>query len=215
MLTELNAIEARVLGALVEKSLTTREQYPLTFNSLLNACNQKSSREPVMTLDVDAMGKAVQSLVEKGLLERQQIPGERVPKFRHNIGRLLDTDDAKITGVITVLLLRGPQTPGEVKTRTDRLCEFAGTAEADALLQELAGRAENPLVARLPRQHGQKEQRYYHLFSGAAAPAAAAEPAAAAVVPGDRLHQLEQRVETLEVLVKKLVERLPKPEEPV
>lgn len=215
MLIELNAIEARVLGSLVEKSLTTREQYPLTFNSLLNACNQKSSRDPVMTLDTDAMGKAVQSLVEKGLLERQQIPGERVPKFRHNMNKLLNTDDAKITGVITVLLLRGPQTPGEIKGRTDRLCEFTGTAEVDALLQELAGRAEDPLVARLPRQPGQKEQRYYHLFSGAAAPAAAsAEPAAAAAVPGDRLHQLEQRVETLEVLVKNLVERLPKPEQP-
>jgi len=211
MLIELNAVEARVLGSLVEKSLTVREQYPLTFNSLLNACNQKSSREPVMNLDTDAMGKAVQSLLEKGLLERQQIPGERVPKFRHNIHQLLNSDDAKIVGVITVLLLRGPQTPGEIKTRTERLCEFASTAEADGLLQELAGRAENPLVARLPRQPGQKEQRYYHLFSGAAAPAAAAEPAAAAAIPGDRLHQLEQRVETLEVLVKKLVERLPKP----
>jgi hypothetical protein len=207
---ELNAVEARVLGSLVEKSLTVREQYPLTFNSLLNACNQKSSRDPVMTLDLDTMGKAVQSLVEKGLLERQQVPGERVPKFRHHIHQLLETDDAKIIGVITVLLLRGPQTPGEIKTRTDRLCEFASTAEADALLQELAGRVENPLVARLPRQPGQKEQRYYHLFSGAAAPA----PSAAPAVPGDRLHQLEQRVETLEVLVKALTARLPKPEQP-
>jgi uncharacterized protein YceH (UPF0502 family) len=211
MLMELNPIEARVLGSLVEKSLTTREQYPLTFNSLLNACNQKSSREPVMTLDTDTMGKAVQSLLEKGLLERQQIPGERVPKFRHNIRQLLNTDDVKIIGVITVLLLRGPQTPGEIKNRTDRLCEFASTAEADGLLQELAGRAENPLVARLPRQPGQKEQRYYHLFSGAAAPAATPAEAVTVVVPGDRLHQLEQRVETLEVLVKNLVERLPKP----
>jgi len=214
MLTELNPIEARVLGSLVEKSLTVREQYPLTFNSLLNACNQKSSREPVMSLDTDAMGKAVQSLIEKGLLERQQVPGERVPKFRHNIHNLLNTDDAKIIGVMTVLLLRGPQTPGEIKTRTDRLCEFTGTAEVDGLLQELAGRAENPLVARLPRQHGQKEQRYYHLFSGAAAPAAACAEPAAAAVPGDRLHQLEQRVETLEVLVKALTERLPKPGQP-
>lgn len=214
MLMELTAVEARVLGSLVEKSLTVREQYPLTFNSLLNACNQKSSREPVMSLDTDTMGKAVQSLLEKGLLERQQIPGERVPKFRHNIHQLLNTDDAKIIGVITVLLLRGPQTPGEIKTRTDRLCEFAGTAEVDGLLQELAGRAGNPLVARLPRQHGQKEQRYYHLFSGAAAPAASAEPAPAAAVPGDRLHELERRVETLEVLVKALTERLPKPEQP-
>jgi hypothetical protein len=137
-----------------------------------------------------------------------------VPKFRHDIYKLLNGADPKLIGVVTVLLLRGPQTPGEIKTRTDRLCEFTGTAEADALLQELAGRAGEPLVARLPRQPGQKEQRYYHLFSGAAAPVAAPAQAAAVIVPGDRLHQLEQRVETLEVLVKNLAERLPKPEQP-
>ena len=216
MLMELNAVEARVLGSLVEKSLTTPEQYPLTFNSLLNACNQKSSRDPVMTLDTDPMGKAVQSLIVKGLLERQQIPGERVPKFRHNMHQLLNTNDAKIIGAMTVLLLRGPQTPGEIKNRTDRLCEFTGTAEVDGLLQELAGRAENPLAARLPRQPGQKEVRYYHLFSGIAAPAmVSADSAAVAAVAGDRLHQLEQRVETLEVLVKAITERLPKPEQPI
>ncbi len=210
MLTELNSVEARVLGSLVEKSLTTREQYPLTFNALLNACNQKTSREPVMNLDTDAMGRAVQTLIEKGLIERLQAPGDRVPKFRHNIDRLLNSADPKLIGVITVLLLRGPQTPGEIKGRTDRLCEFSGTAEVEGLLQELCARAEDPLVARLARQAGQKEARYQHLFSGAVRSAPDEAPAAAPV-PSDRLAQLEKRVEALEAFVKAYEESLPKP----
>lgn len=212
MITELSLLEARVLGSLVEKSLTTREQYPLTFNALLNACNQKTSREPVMNLDTDAMGKAVQSLIEKGLIERLQAPGDRVPKFRHNMDRLLNSADPKLIGVMTVLLLRGPQTPGEIKGRTDRLCEFAGTAEVEGLLQSLCARAEDPLAARLPRQAGQKEARYQHLFSGAAP--SAPEEVKAAVIAGapDRLALLEKRVEALEALVKIHEERLSKPE---
>jgi len=207
MLTELTPVEARVLGSLVEKSLTTREQYPLTFNALLNACNQKTSREPVMELDTDAMGKAVQTLIDKNLAERVQAPGDRVPKFRHNIVNLVNSGDAKITGIITVLLLRGPQTPGEIKGRTDRLCEFTGTAEVEGLMQELCARPENAFVARQPRQPGQKESRYYHLFSGAA-PAAqaasAAQTASPAPAPGqpDRLALLEKRVEALEAIIK-------------
>lgn len=205
MLTELDAVEARVLGSLAEKSITTREQYPLTFNSLLNACNQKTSRDPVTSLDADAMGKAVQSLIEKGLVERQQVPGERVPKFRHDIGKLLGSDDPKLIGVMTVLLLRGPQTPGEIKTRTERLCEFSGTAEVEGLLQELCGRAADPLAARLPRQPGQKEVRYFHLFSGAVV-AAPEQATAAAPAPGapDRLEALEKRIAQLEAKVKEL-----------
>ena len=210
MLTELNPFEARALGSLVEKSLTIREQYPLTFNSLLNACNQKSSRDPVMDLDTDTLGRAVQALIEKGLIERQQAPGERVPKLRHNIHKLLNTDDPRIIGTITVLLLRGPQTPGEIKGRTERLCEFTGTAEAEGLLQELCSRAGDPLVARLPRQAGQKEARYYHLFSGPVSPAG---PAAAAAVTeeGERLALLEKRVAELEAVVRAHEERFSKP----
>ncbi|HNW43398.1 MAG TPA: YceH family protein [Elusimicrobiales bacterium] len=201
MIIELNPVEARVLGSLVEKSLTTREQYPLTFNALLNACNQKTSRDPVMELDTDAMGRAVQTLIDKNLAERVQAPGDRVPKFRHYISNLINSDDAKLTGIITVLLLRGPQTPGEIKGRTDRLCEFTGTAEVEGLLQELCARAEGAFVARQPRQPGQKEVRYYHLFSGAAP---AAQPAAAAPADGqpDRLALLEKRVEALEAILK-------------
>lgn len=209
MLTQLDAVEARVLGSLVEKSLTTREQYPLTFNALLNACNQKSSREPVMNLDTDTLGRAVQSLVEKKLVERVQAPGDRVPKFRHDIHKLVNSDDPRLIGAVTVLLLRGPQTPGEIKGRTERLCEFSGTAEVEALMQELSSRAEDPLTARLPRQPGQKESRYYHLFSGAAQPPAAAQPAQAPAAPAqpDRLAELERRVAELEAAVKELSSR--------
>lgn len=212
-LMELSPVEARVLGALVEKSLTTREQYPLTFNALLNACNQKTSREPVMSLDTEAMGRAVQSLIDKTLADRLQAPGDRVPKFRHNIDRLLNSADPRLIGVITVLLLRGPQTPGEIKGRTDRLCEFTGTAEVEGLLQELCARAPDPIVARLPRQAGQKEARYQQLFSGAA-PSAPAETAAMVMLPAaaDRLSLLEKRVEALEALVKTHEERFPKTE---
>jgi uncharacterized protein YceH (UPF0502 family) len=201
MITELNAIEARVLGSLVEKSLTTREQYPLTFNALLNACNQKTSRDPVMSLDADSMGKAVQSLVGKGFVERLQVPGSRVPKFRHDIGKLLNSDEPKLTAVITMLFLRGPQTPGEIKGRSERLCEFSSTAEVDGLLQELSSRAENPFVSRLPRQAGQKEARYRELFTGAEA---AVQDGAAPAPAMDRLSLLEQRVAALEDALKAL-----------
>jgi len=213
MLTELNHIEARVLGSLVEKSLTTREQYPLTFNALLNACNQKTSREPVMTLDLDTMGKAVQTLIEKGLVDRLQGPVDRVPKFRHNIANLLNSADPKLIGVVTVLLLRGPQTPGEIKGRTDRLCEFVSTAEVEGILQELCARSQDPLVARLPRQPGQKETRYQHLFSGA--PSAETEkPFKPMHEPAhDRISQLDKRIETLETIVRNIEERLAKNEE--
>ena len=211
MITELDVVEARVLGSLVEKSLTTREQYPLTFNALLNACNQKTSREPVMTLDTETMGRAVKTLIEKRLVERLQGPGDRVPQFRHDIYKLLNGTDPKLVGVITVLLLRGPQTPGEIKGRTDRLCEFSGTAEVEGLLQQLCAATPDPFVARLPRQAGQKEARFRHLFSGGALEEPF-QPAAGAPESPDRLAQLEKRVEILEALVKTHEERLAKPE---
>ncbi|HOW88795.1 MAG TPA: YceH family protein [Elusimicrobiales bacterium] len=195
MLTELDPAEARALGSLVEKSLTTREQYPLTFNALLNACNQKTSRDPVMELDAETLGRALTGLIEKGLAERLQVPGDRVPKFRHDIGRLLGSDDPKVVGTMTVLLLRGPQTPGELKARTERLCSFSGTAEVETLLQGLCDRREDPPVARLPRQAGQKESRYRQLYSGAADVPLPAGPASA---PEDRLAMLEKRVSALE-----------------
>ncbi|MBI4368625.1 MAG: YceH family protein [Elusimicrobia bacterium] len=204
MLIELNPIEARLLGSLVEKSLTTPGLYPLTFNSLINACNQKTNRDPVMSLDADTAGKGIQTLIEKGLAERLQLPGDRVPKFKHHIEKLLNGADSKLIGTICVLLLRGPQTPGGIKTRTDRLCTFTGTAEVEGLLQKLCARSEDPLVARLPRQPGQKETRYQHLLGGPIAHAPA-EPFPKIVPPSaDRLSNLETRVGALEAFVKTL-----------
>jgi uncharacterized protein YceH (UPF0502 family) len=208
MLIELNEIEARVLGALVEKSLTTPEAYPLTLNSLVTACNQKTSRDPVMSLEEAAVAQGLHSLIERSLAGRIHEPGSRVPKFMHHAEILLDGADAKAIATICVLLLRGPQTSGEIKTRTDRLCEFAGSAEVESLLQDMSLRAE-PWVAKLPRQAGQKESRYRQLFSGPPAPASAAAaaapaPAAKAAPAPDRLGELEKRVEALEAAVKRL-----------
>ncbi|MFI5360350.1 MAG: YceH family protein [Elusimicrobiota bacterium] len=222
MRIKLNGVEARLLGALIEKSLTTPEQYPLTYNSLLLACNQKTSRDPVMNLTEETAGPSLHALIERGLIERLHEPGSRVPKFCHGLETFLPGADAKTIGVACVLLLRGAQTPGELKTRTDRLCEFASTAEVESLLSDLAARPE-PLVAKLPRQPGQKESRYRHLFSdeaGAAAPAsptmpanpAAAAPAAPAAP--DRVAGLEKRVAELEARCRALEERLTPAKEP-
>ncbi|MDD5303496.1 MAG: YceH family protein [Elusimicrobia bacterium] len=212
MITELNEIEARVLGALIEKSLTTPESYPLSLNSLVLACNQKTSRDPVMSLEEPVVAQGLHSLIERSLAGRIHEPGSRVPKFMHHAEILLDGADAKTIATMCVLLLRGPQTAGEIKTRTDRLCEFASSAEVEALLQDMSLRAE-PWVAKLPRQPGQKESRYRQLFTGAAAaaPAAAAMPAAVVAAPAaaappavDRVAELEKRVAALEDAVKRL-----------
>jgi len=210
MIVELSDVQARVLGSLVEKSLTTPDQYPLSMNSLVLACNQKTSREPVMNLDEAAVGAALHFLLEKSLAGRLHEAGSRVPKFMHHIEMLLSGADEKIIAVICVLLLRGPQTAGELKTRTDRMSQFTGSAEVESLLQDLSNRPE-PWVAKLPRSAGQKETRYRHLFSAApepGAPAAGVAPARAAVAPvpsaDDRLAQLEKRVEALETLVRSL-----------
>lgn len=206
MITELNDIEARVLGSLVEKSLTTPESYPLSLNSLVAACNQKTSRDPVMALEEPVVAQALHSLIERSLAGRIHEPGSRVPKFMHHAEILLDGADAKTIATICVLLLRGPQTAGEIKTRTDRLCEFASTAEVESLLQDMSLRAE-PWVVKLPRQAGQKESRWRQLFTaGAPAPApSTVQPAAVPAVPAvDRVAELEKRVAALEEAVRRL-----------
>ena len=211
MMIELNEIEARVLGALVEKSLTTPESYPLSLNSLVLACNQKTSRDPVMSLEEPAVAQALHALIERSLAGRIHEPGSRVPKFMHHAEILLDGADAKTIATICVLLLRGPQTAGEIKTRTDRLCEFVSAAEVESLLQDLSLRAE-PWVVKLPRQAGQKESRYRQLFAALSPEAAVrlAPASAPAVAPPsspaapDRVAELEKRVAALEDVVKRL-----------
>ncbi len=213
MITELNDIEARVLGSLVEKSLTTPESYPLSLNSLVSACNQKTSRDPVLALEEPVVASALHALIERSLAGRIHEPGSRVPKFMHHAEILLDGADAKTIATICVLLLRGPQTAGEIKTRTDRLCEFTSSAEVESLLQDMSLRAE-PWVSKLPRQAGQKESRWRQLFTGGpsaipastpAVPSASAQAVGPATPAVDRLAELEKRVAALEEVVKRIV----------
>lgn len=205
MPTELNEVEARVLGCLIEKSFTTPELYPLTLNALVNACNQKSSREPVMTLEEATVAAGLHSLIEKTLAGRLHEPGSRVPKFMHHAEMVLTgTDTDKPVALMGVLLLRGPQTSGELKTRTERMAQFSSPAEVESLLQDLANRPE-PLVAKLPKGPGQKEARWRQLWSGGAAPAPSAAPVAVGAPPAtNRLDELEKRVAALEEAVARL-----------
>src|SRR6202167_2070770 len=160
----LTAAEARVLGALVEKEVTTPDYYPLSLNALMNACNQRSNREPVMDLDDDAVRQALHGLEDQRLAGRARSSDGRVTKYEHWLGEAFNFNRAE-TALICVLLLRGPQTPGELRSRTDRLHPFDEISEVLAGLQKLAER-DPALVAMLPRQPGTKETRYAHLRAG-------------------------------------------------
>jgi uncharacterized protein YceH (UPF0502 family) len=160
----LNHIEARVLGSLVEKDITTPDYYPLSLNALINACNQKSNRDPVMNLEEDAVRQALHTLNEKGLAAPASSADSRVPKYEHRMQEIFNFTRGE-TAIICVLLLRGPQTPGELRGRTERMFQFTGLDDVQSTLQHLIQR-EPPLVKVLPRQPGTKEARYAHLFSG-------------------------------------------------
>lgn len=167
MVTEpikLSAAEARVLGALVEKEINTPDYYPLTLNALINACNQRSNREPVMDIDEDDARQALHGLENKGLAGRARSADGRVTKYEHWLGEAFNFSRAE-TALMCVLLLRGPQTPGELRGRTERMHQFEEISDVLAGLQKLMER-EPPLVAVLPRQPGTKEARYAHLLSG-------------------------------------------------
>lgn len=161
--------EARVIGCLIEKEITTPEQYPLSLNALINACNQKSSRDPIMALEERSLQETVDRLVKKHLISEKTGFGSRVAKYQH---RFCNTDfgDLRFTqqelGIICVLLLRGAQTPGELRTRSDRLCKFSDVQEAETILNQLTERDDGPFVVRLPREAGRRENRYAHLFCG-------------------------------------------------
>lgn len=155
---ELTFAEGRVLGCLVEKALLTPQQYPLTDNALVAACNQTTSRDPVVTYDVPTVRLAVRSLREQGLLRTTHRSGERADKHEHRLGDALSLSPAEVA-LLAVLLLRGPQTTGELRARTDRMHAFDSVAEVETLLDGLAARAE-PLVMCLGRAPGQKEARY-------------------------------------------------------
>ena len=210
----LSPVEARVLGVLIEKQRTVPDTYPLTLNSLINACNQKSSREPVLELDRNTVHRTVNDLVTKRLIMVTDFGG-RVDKYQQ---RFCNTQFATLKfspaefAVVTLLLLRGPQTPGEIKAHSGRLHEFAD-GEADACLDALMTRQGGPYVARLPREPRRKDHAYAHLFSGPVESAPkdmTAEPVAEApdrpapvasdtrAAAAEALRTLETRVATLE-----------------
>ena len=218
----LDAVEARVVGALVEKAVTTPDYYPLSLNALVNACNQTSNRDPVTTYDEAAVTRALESLRAKKMVFVFEGAANRVAKYGHKFAEALGLGAPEMA-VLCVLLLRGPQTLGEIRGRTSRLHQFATLGDVETTLQALAGRAPRPLVLPLPRQTGFKEPRYAHLLSGTPAAAAAAaanavvvpaEPATAAAAESagatndDRLDRLEQEVASLRREVDELKARM-------
>ena len=198
MLDALTETEARVVGSLVEKQLTTPEYYPLTLNALTAACNQKSNRDPVMSLGETEIMSAIDSLRDRNLVYLYYGTGSRTVKYKHMLPSVYDLDEAGVA-ILAVLLLRGPQTIGELRERTGRLHEFGGLTEVQEALDELTRRDE-PIVVKLERQPGQKEARYAHLLSGEVAQEAiAASPRAVASGGGsnERIEKLESEVESL------------------
>jgi uncharacterized protein len=196
----LNDIEARILGCLIEKELTTPEYYPLSLNALTNACNQKSNRDPVMGLEEEEVVRALDSLRFKQLVV-VSAEGGRVPKYRHILAEKLGLVPAELA-VMCELLVRGPQTAGELRTRAVRMHPFADLAAVEEVLQELMIR-EEPLITRLARQHGRKESRYAQLFAGepeATTEEHAPPPEAArmrVMAENERIVQLEEEVSAL------------------
>ena len=160
----LSDIETRVLGSLIEKDITTPDYYPLSLNALVNACNQKNNRDPVMALDENTVREALATLQEKRLAGPAGGADSRVTKYEHRLQEVFNFDRRE-TAVLCVLLLRGPQTPGELRSRTDRMYHFEALEDIVSTLDRLSHR-DPPLVAVLPRQPGTKESRYMHLFSG-------------------------------------------------
>jgi uncharacterized protein len=205
MRVELDSLEARVIGCLIEKQVTTPDQYPLSLNALVGACNQKSNREPVLNLDEATVQGTLDGLSRKHLLLERSGFGSRVPKYQHlfcntEYGTLKFSPQE--LAVVCELLLRGPQTPGELRSRASRMAKFGDVSEVEAVLQALQDRESGPLVARLPREPGRRESRYMHLFSGEPVPQAAEEDHAAPTEsPAPQGETLQSRVARLEAEV--------------
>jgi uncharacterized protein len=204
----LNEIEARILGSLIEKDITTPDYYPLSLNALVNACNQKNNREPVMNLGEDAVRQGLAALQEKGLAGPAGGADSRVTKFEHRLQEVFNFDRREIA-VLGVLLLRGQQTPGELRTRADRMYHFDALEDVVAALDRLA-RRDPPLVSLLPRQPGTKESRYMQVLSQTAGeyqPPLRPDTLAAAY-EGDRLARLEEEVARLRQEIAEIREEL-------
>ena len=219
MKVELSADEARVIGALIEKEITTPDQYPLSLNALTNACNQKSNRDPVVSWGEARVQQLLDGLSRRALAVDRSGFGSRVPKYRHlfcntAFGSLKFSPQE--LAIVCELLLRGPQTPGELRGRASRMCPFADVGEVEATLERLMNRDDGPFLARLVREPGRRESRYAQLFTGAPStesvdttppPAAAVRPATAPAAE-DRLESLEQAVHRLEMEVAELKRKM-------
>ena len=204
MTVELTATEVRVIGCLIEKAITTPDQYPLSLNALTNACNQKSNRDPVMNLDEGSVQQTVDALVRKHLVMERSGFGSRVPKYQHmfcntTFGSLQFTPVE--TAIICELLLRGPQTPGELRTHSARMAEVADVSEIEAALTQLESRADGPFVERLAREPGRREVRFAHLFGSnsefAETVVMDAAPVLRPAATHERIEQLELQVASL------------------
>ena len=206
MIPQLSALEARVIGSLIEKQITTPEQYPLSLNALVLACNQKSNRDPVLELTDRAVQDLVDALMRKHMVIEKSGFGSRVPKYQQ---RFCNTEFSaqqftpQERAILCELLLRGPQTPGELRTRASRMAEFTDVGQVEAALEHLAQHEGGARVVRLAREPGRRDARYAHLFSGevhaAVVTTAAGTPApsGAEAAPGDRLAALEEQVREL------------------
>ena len=227
MKIELNAVEARIIGCLIEKQITTPDQYPLSLNALVNACNQKSNREPPMGLDELTVQRTVDELTRKHLLLDRSGFGSRVTKYRHcfcntEFGTL--KFDPQELAIVCELLLRGPQTPGELRSRASRMASFTDVSEVEAILERLSKREGGPYVTRLAREPGRRESRYAHLFGGeiaehtdtnpvhaqSATPSGMSVPEMSFPASGQeqRLTRLEQEVQALRAELSDLRARL-------
>jgi uncharacterized protein YceH (UPF0502 family) len=206
MTTILTDIETRVLGSLVEKQVTTPEYYPLTLNALTLACNQKNNRSPVTSYNEDQVAQALETLREKNLTYVFYGSTSRVPKYKHVVPEVMRVSSPEMA-LMCVLMLRGPQTPGELRGNASRLYEFTSLEEIEETLGALISRDE-PLVVRLPRQPGQKEVRFAHLLSGEIDVEALVESERSAPPPrrssSDQIERLEQKVDALTTEVDKL-----------
>ncbi|MEN8760951.1 MAG: DUF480 domain-containing protein [Thiogranum sp.] len=207
--------EARVIACLIEKEITTPDQYPLSLNALTNACNQKSNRDPVLAMDEVTVQQTVDELIKKRLILDKSGFGSRVVKYQH---RFCNSEFGNLKfspqelGIICVLMLRGPQTPGELRTRTNRLCKFSDMRELESVLAQLMERDDGPFVVRLPQVAGKRESRFAHLFSGEVQLADSSQHPEARVQPSgadnERLDQLEQMVSELRQDLQRLEARV-------
>ena len=200
----LNSVEIRVLGSMIEKEATTPEYYPLSLNALVNACNQKSNRDPVMELDEDTVRTALESLREKRLSVVIS-GGSRVLKYGQRISETLNMGRRELA-VLCILLLRGPQTLGELKDRSERMYSFADLSETERVLEKLAEWPGGPLAVKMLRQPGQKEARYAHLLAGEP-PAETFKEAMPAAGGPSRVTQLEETVSQLRLELDELKKR--------